>query len=643
MGPCEPCDAVNPVTLGPSIDWSTEFWHSALWILKAFVLTALCLAVIVTVVARRTGWGRQFVRITGRFFVGRDSVQVWLALAALLLSTIIAVRLSVLISYYTNDLFTALQMAFQGNGSAGAGIAQFWDALLIYVVLALLFMARFFADLYLTQRFLIRWRLWLTRHVLDDWLEGHAYFRGRFVRDGVGAVADNPDQRIQADVDIVTTGSADPNNPAHGSNHILLFGAIEAMLTVASFGVILWSLSGPLNVFGLVIPRALFWTVIVYVLAATVVAFWIGRPLIRLSFVNEVRNAGFRYAMIRLKDAAAGVGLYRGEAAERRDLDDRISGVIGNYRSWLHRMMLFLGWNVSMSQAINPLPYVVQAQRLFSQQISFGDVMQSATAFAAIHDGLSFFRTSYDAFAGFRAALIRLDGLLDANRRARAMPGIDYAPSADDGVRLRGVRVNTPDGRQLVEDLDLTLDPGESLLVTGQSGVGKTVLLQSIAGLWPYTSGHAQYPVASMFIPQVPYLPLGTLRTVVSYPQDRSAYPDEAIQRVLLKVALPQLVLQLGDTRDWTATLSPGEQQRIAFARILLQRPAVVCLDESTSALDEGLELMLYQLLQAELPRTTVVSVSHRRTVEQFHHNRLELLGAGRWAISTLRPPLDRF
>lgn len=634
---------MNPVTLGPSIDWSTEFWHSTLWILKAFVLAALCLAVIVTAVARRTGWGRQFVRITGRFFAGRDSVQVWLVLAALLLSTIIAVRLSVLISYYTNDLFTALQMAFQGNESAGAGIAQFWDALLIYVVLALLFMARFFADLYLTQRFLIRWRLWLTRRVLDDWLEGHAYFRGRFVRDAVGAVADNPDQRIQADVDIVTTGSADPNNPAHGSNHILLFGAIEAMLTVASFGVILWSLSGPLDVFGLVIPRALFWTVIVYVLAATVVAFWIGRPLIRLSFVNEVRNAGFRYAMIRLKDAAAGVGLYRGEAAERRDLDDRISGVIGNYRSWLRRMMLFLGWNVSMSQAINPLPYVVQAQRLFSQQISFGDVMQSATAFAAIHDGLSFFRTSYDAFAGFRAALIRLDGLLDANRRARAMPGIDYVPSADDGVRLRGVRVSTPDVRHLVEDLDLTLEPGESLLVTGQSGVGKTVLLQSIAGLWPYTSGHAQYPVGSMFIPQVPYLPLGTLRTVVSYPQDRGAYPDEAIQRVLLKVALPQLVLQVGDTRDWTATLSPGEQQRIAFARILLQRPAVVCLDESTSALDEGLELMLYQLLEAELPQTTVVSVSHRRTVEQFHHNRLELLGDGRWAISTLRPPLDRF
>lgn len=635
---------MDTATLGPSIDWSTEFGRSALWILEAFGVTAACLAIVIAVVARRTEWGRQFVRITGSFFTGRGSAPVWLVLGTLLLSTIIAVRLSVLISYYTNDLFTSLQMAFQGSGTGddslkADGISHFWDALLVYLVLAVLFMTRYFADLYLTQRFLIRWRLWLTRHVLDDWLTGHAYFRGRFVRDAV----DNPDQRIQADVDIVTTGSAEENNPAHGSNHILLFGAIESMLTVASFGVILWNLSGPLNLLGIVIPRALFWTVIVYVLAATVVAFWIGRPLIRLSFRNEVRNAGFRFAMIRLKEAAAGVGLYRGEPAERRGLDERLVGVIGNYRNWLNRMMLFLGWNVSMSQAINPLPYVVQAQRLFSSEISFGDVMQSATAFHAIHDGLSFFRTSYDAFAGFRAALIRLDGLLDANRRARAMPGIDYVPPADDVVRLHGVEVRTPDGRRLVDRLNLTLESGATLLVTGQSGVGKSVLLQSVAGLWPYTSGRAQYPLNSMFIPQVPYLPLGTLRTVVAYPHDRAGFSDDAIQRVLLQVALPQLVLQLGDTRDWAAILSPGEQQRIAFARVLLHRPPLVCLDESTSALDEGLELTLYQLLQSELPDTTVVSVSHRRTVHRFHEHRLDLLGDGRWSDSTLQPPVDSF
>ena len=422
-----------PATLGPSIDWSTEAWHSALWILKAYGVTVLCLALLVAAVARRTEWGRQFGRITGGYFVGRRSLRVWLMLAAMLLSVVVAVRLTVLVSYYTNDLFTALQLAFQGSD---AGIGQFWDALLVYAILATLFVTRFFVDLYLTQRFLISWRRWLTHRMLDDWLGGHAYYRGRFVRDGAGGV-DNPDQRIQADVDIVTTGSAEPNNPAHGANHILLFGAIEALLTVASFGVILWNLSGPLDIVGVVIPRALFWIVLGYVLVATIVAFWVGRPLIDLSFTNERRNAGFRYAMIRLKEAAAGVGLYRGERAERRDLDTRLDGVLGNYRAWLNRMMLFLGWNVSVSQAINPLPYIVQAQRLFASEISFGDVMQSATAFHAIHDGLSFFRLSYDSFAGFRAALLRLDGLLDADRRARAMPTGQRICAADGAVRPR--------------------------------------------------------------------------------------------------------------------------------------------------------------------------------------------------------------
>lgn len=621
-----------PATLGPSIDWSAEFGRSAVWILQAFGVAAVCLAAVVALVAHRTEWGRQFVRITGGYFTGRRSARVWLIVAALLLSTVIAVRLTVLISYYTNDLFTSLQLAFQGSD---AGVAGFWDALLIYALLASLFVARFFVDLYLTQRFLIDWRRWLTRRMLDDWLGGHAYFRGRFVRDPTGTL-DNPDQRIQADVDIVTTGSAEPNNPANGSNHILLFGAVESLLTVASFGVILWNLSGPLNLFGFVLPRALFWIVLGYVLAATLVAFWVGRPLIGLSFRNERRNAGFRYAMIRLKDAAAGVGLYRGEQAERRDLDTRLNGVLHNYRAWLNRMMLFLGWNISVSQAINPLPYIVQAQRLFANEISFGDVMQSATAFHAIHDGLSFFRVSYDSFAGFRAALLRLDGLRDANRRAAAMPGLRGTTSTDGTLRLHAVTVCTPDGRALVDRLDLSVAAGERLLLAGPSGVGKTVLLESLAGLWPYADGTVERPAAMMFVPQVPYLPLGTLRAVISYPGEPGAFPDDRIQRVLTQVALPHLLLQLGDTRDWAAILSPGEQQRVAFARVLLHRPAVVFLDESTAAVDEGLELMLYRLLSAELPETTWVSVSHRRSVAALHRRRLDLSGGGRWATGEL-------
>jgi vitamin B12/bleomycin/antimicrobial peptide transport system ATP-binding/permease protein len=429
------------------------------------------------------------------------------------------------------------------------------------------------------------------------------------------------------------------NNPARDSADTLLFGAVQSVLVVFSFGAILWRLSGPLTLGGVTLPRALFWIVITYVLAVTVIAFVIGRPLIRFSYLNELRNAGFRYALVRCRDASAAIGLYRGERAERKLLRGRLSGVMDNYGSWRNRVVLFTGWNLSTSQAITALPYIVQAQRLFARQISFGDVMQSATAFGHIHDGLSFFRNAYDQFASYRAAVIRLDGLADANSRARALPQVKTTGSANGTLEVDGVEVRTPDGEYLVRALDFSLDPGDMLLIRGRSGVGKTVLLQSLAGLWPFVSGRVRLPASrqdQMFVPQLPYAPLGDLRAVVSYPHQLGAFDDREIQQTLVKVALSHLVIRVNDVRDWAKVLSVGEQQRIAFARILLSKPRAVFLDESTSALDEGLEQMLYELIRSELPETIVVSVSHRSTVEQFHARQLELVGGGEWRLGRL-------
>ena len=624
----------------PSVDWSNELVNSTMWVLQAFLISALCVVVALVLLHRFTGWGRQFWRITGDFFVGRASWPVWLMLAALLASAVVSVRISVLISYYANDLFSALQVAFEGSGSSGGelkrtGVQGFWESMAIFAILATVAAVRFLLDLYLTQRFIIGWRVWLTRRLAGDWLDGHAYYRGQLAKDPI----DNPDQRIQQDIDIVTTVTGEPNVPSHGSGSTLLFGAVESVLSVAAFGVILWHLSGPLTVLDVTLPKALFWIVIGYVLAATVIAFWIGRPLIRLSYLNELRNASFRYAMIRMKDSASAIGLYRGEGVERGLLDQRLSSVVTNYRMWLNRMVVFLGWNLAASQAINPLPYIVQAQRLFASQISFGDVMQSATAFHAIHDALSFFRNAYDSFASYRAALIRLDGLMDANARARAMPRVTTEDA--DVVAADDVDVRTPDGRRLIHALSLQLEPGDGLLIKGPSGSGKTVLLQSVAGLWPYTSGVVRYPIAAretMFVSQLPYLPLGDLRAVTSYPSPQGAVDDESIQGALLKVALPHLIIRINEVKDWSKVLSVGEQQRIAFARILLNKPKAVFLDESTSAMDEGLELMLYRLIRDELPDTIVVSVSHRDTVDQHHGRQLELLGDGEWRLGRLAP-----
>ena len=560
------------MTFRPSIDWSDEFVNSTLWVLQVWVITAVSLLVVLVLVGRMTEWGRQFWRITGDYFKGRQSAPVWAVVGLLLLSAILVVRINVLLSYYANDLFSALQVTFQPDSARNTGIQGFWATILVFAVLAVCYVARTLADLYLTQRFIMRWRIWLSRRFIDDWLDDYAYFRSQFSRRPI----DNPDQRIQQDIDIFTAGvGGEPNNPSHTSDRLLLFGAVQSVVAVFSFGAILWRLSGPLTLGSVTVPRALFWVVIFYVLAATIVAFVIGRPLIRLSFMNELLNAGFRYALVRLRDASAAVGLYRGENAERRVLNGRLTAVMDNYGNWRNRMVLFTGWNLSLSQAIDPLPFIVQAPRLFAREISLGDIFQSATAFHTIHNSLSFFRDAYDSFASYRAAIIRLDGLIDENTLARTFTQVTTTASRDGALDVDGVGVRTPDGGHLIRDLDLRLEAGDALLISGPSGIGKTVLLQSLAGLWPFVSGSVRLPSSrqdAMFVPQLPYIPLGDLRAVVSYPHEEGVVDDREIQQALVKVALSHLAIRLNDVKDWAKVLSVGEQQRIAFARVLLAR-----------------------------------------------------------------------
>jgi putative ATP-binding cassette transporter len=618
----------------PSLDWGAEIVDSLVWVAKAWVVSALCTLLVLTLIARFTTWGRQFWRITGDYFKGRESASAWVFLAVLLLSVMIDVRLSVLFSYQSNDQFSALQAAVSDEGVAkDSAIDGFWVAMLIYFALAASDIVRTLLDLYLMQRFIIRWRVWLTHRVTGDWLAGDAYYRGRFLAGD--NLIDNPDQRIQQDIDIFTTGTGpETNTPTVGTSQTLVFGAITSIVSVVSFTPILWSLSGPLTVFGVTVPKALFWLALVYVFFTTVIAFWIGRPLIRLSFRNELTNAAFRYALVRLRDAGEAVGFYRGERAERGRLMSRFAAIIINYRAFVRRGVLFQGWNRSVHQIVSPLPTVVQIPRVFAGEIALGDMTQSSSAFLSVHDSLSFFRAVYDSFAGYRAAIIRLDGLLTANERARALPALTALPSTDGSVQLDDVEVRTPAGVQLVDPLDVRLMPGDSLVITGESGTGKTTLLRSLAQLWPFTSGTLRSPEgATMFLSQTPYVPLGDLRSVVSYPCETGDFSDAAVLTALDTVALGHLGSRLDEVADWAKVLSPGEQQRVAFARVLLIKPAGVFLDESTSALDEGQEFALYRSLRTQLPDCIVVSVSHRGTVEQHHRRRLELLGGGGWRL----------
>lgn len=621
-----------------SLDWGAELVPSLLWIFKYWAGAAVITLLVVILLARFTVWGRQYWRITGDYFKGSDSVRIWIWLAVLLLSVIIMVRIDVLLSYFSNDLYTALQVAFEATSAnepeiRSDAIRGFWTALGIFGILATIYISMVMLDIYLTQRFIIRWRTWLTVRLTGAWLDDRAYYRGRFT----DTVTDNPDQRIQQDVDIFTTGvGGTPNTPTNGTGSTLLFGAISSVTTVLAFIPILWNLSFPVTLFGVTLPKALFWVAFVYVFLATVVAIWIGRPLIRLSFRNEATNAAFRYALVRLRDAAEAVGFYRGEKTERGILRERFDGIITNYRDYVRKTLQFTGWNLAMSQAITPLPLAVQAQNLFSGKMDFGDVTQSASAFSSITNSLSFFRNVYDSFAAYRASIIRLYGLVEECHQSSEMPSLETVPSTDGSLQLSRVEVRTPAGGQLVDPLDLRLESGDSMVITGRSGAGKTTLLRSLAQMWPYASGTIRRPAEgneTMFLSQLPYVPLGDLRTVVSYPAESGEIPDSELERVLGQVALSHLTGRLNEVADWAKVLSPGEQQRIAFARILLTRPRAVFLDEATSALDEGLEYAVYDLLHSELPAMILVSVSHRPSVDQHHRQHLELLGDGEWRL----------
>jgi vitamin B12/bleomycin/antimicrobial peptide transport system ATP-binding/permease protein len=622
----------------PTLDWGHELLVSLRWIGLAWLIAAVATLLICVLLARYTVWGRQFWRITGDYFKGPESVKVWLWLGLILLSVIFGVRLSVLFTYQGSDMMTSFQVVASGVASGddaikGSGRDGFYMSMVVFSALAVLHVGRIMFDLFITQRFMLAWRAWLTDRLTGDWLDGKAYYRGRFIDDSI----DNPDQRIQYDIDIFTAGVGGlPNTPANTSASTLLFGSVDAIASMISFTAILWSLSGTLTlpIVNYDLPKAMFWILLAYVLFASIIAFWVGRPIIWLSFRNEKFNAAFRYALVRLRDASEAVAFYRGEVAERTGLRKLFAPIVANYKRWINRMMGFYGWNLSMSQIIVVPPYLFQFPRFFNGEITLGAMSQSASAFGNIEQGLSFFRNAYDAFAGYRASIIRLDGLMTANKEGRALPEITTTPCKDGTVQLEKIEVRTPDGKQLVDPLDLHLEVGDTLVVTGASGAGKTTLLRSLAELWPYTTGTLTRPCGpneTMFLSQLPYVPLGDLRAVVTYPLEEGDIDDETLKHTLEKVALPHLVARLDEVEDWAKVLSPGEQQRIAFARVLLTKPRAVFFDESTSALDEGLEFLVYNLVRTELPDTILVSVSHRKAVEQHHTHELELLGGGPW------------
>jgi putative ATP-binding cassette transporter len=539
--------------------------------------------------------------------------MVWLALIVLM--TLFSVRLNILFSFWYNGFYSAMQKL---------DAKAFWFMLLVFATLATVYVLRALLSFYWRQAFLIRWRIWLTHMLMERWLRKQSYYRSQYVRDRV----DNPDQRIQQDVESFV-----------GSSLALSMGLLDSVVSLFSFSIILWSLSGSLTLFGWTIPRAMVFMVYLYVVISTVFAVRIGRPLIRLNFLNEQFSANFRYALIRLREYGESIAFYRGEAVERDNLFMRFGRVIHNMWAILFRSIKFQGFNFAVSQAAVVFPFIVQAPRLLSRQITLGDVMQTAQSFGQVESALSFFRTSYDDFAGYRAVINRLSGFLDLMESAEHLGSVQIEHDTE-RIAVRSLTVRTPANVALVKDLNLELPPTSSLLIRGQSGIGKTTLLRAIAGLWPYVDGTIARPVdqQSLFLPQKPYLPLGTLRLALYYPRIPPQTDDQAAA-TLRRCHLGHLVARLDEEDDWTRILSLGEQQRLAIGRVLMNRPEVVFLDEASSAMDEGLEHAMYWLLREALPAVTLVSVGHRTSLLGFHTRELELLDGGTWRLQDLPAP----
>lgn len=592
------------------MDWSKALQESLSWLAVASLVTIVAFSAAAALAVRFTRWGSQFWQVAGPYLSPRRSWKPLLVFTLLLVMALFSVRMNVLFSFWYNGFYSALQ---------GLDQTAFWYFLGIFAVLAAIHVLRALFNYYLTQAFNIRWRVWLTERLTGDWMNGDAYYRGQFLDEPV----DNPDQRIELDVNAFVTGSVS-----------LALGAVSALVSLVAFTGILWGLSAPLTVGGVEIPRAMVFAVYIYVIIATWIAFRLGRPLIRLNFLNEKLTANFRYALMRLREYAENVAFYQGTAIERGTLLGRFSALIGNVWAMVYRSLKFDGFNLVVSQVAVVFPFILQAPRFFSGAIKLGDVMQTSQAFGQVQDSLSFFRTSYDTFAQYRATLDRLTGFLDANQQARELPKVDTHEAAD-GLRIEGLDVLRPDGHRLLADLALELVPGQALLIKGPSGSGKTTLLRALAGLWPYAEGTVYRPGGhqALFLSQRPYLPLGDLRTAIAYPNTAVAEDDERLKQALRQVNLAHLAERLELSQDWTRILSIGEQQRLAFARVLFNRPRVVFLDESTSAMDEGLEHALYSLLREHLGETLLVSVGHRATLAQFHTHRLDVDGQGGWAL----------
>lgn len=554
--------------------------------------------------SRLAAFFRAFWFLARPYFADRRERTVAVGLlAAIVVLNLASVGLSVWFNSWYNDFYNALQEK---------DFDAFKTLLLTFSAVAAAFIIVAVYRYYLQQMLQIRWRKWLTEHWLRDWLGDKRYYHMQML----GLDTDNPDQRIAEDLRLF---------PAYSLS--LTLGLMNAVVTLVSFLGILWSLSGDfaISLGGMEyqIPGYMVWFAIVYAAVGTGLTHWIGKPLVKLNFDRQQVEADFRFHLVRVREHAEGIAFQHGEAVEQAGLARRFMAVFNNTYAIMRRTKKLTWFTAGYGQIAVIFPFVVAAPRYFSGGIQLGGLMQTVSAFGQVQEALSYIITAYTDIAEWQAVIDRLTGFQDGMAKARALAAEKQIGVDADGEMLAvgPLALALPDGRPLLDVQALDLAAGDSLLIGGRSGSGKSTLLRAVAGLWLFGRGHVRRPAdaASLFLPQKPYLPLGSLRAALAYPRDPADFSDADYRAALAALDLGHLAPRLAEEAYWSQQLSGGEQQRVQLARALLLKPRWLYLDEATSALDTATEAKALAALRDALPDAAVISIGHRPALQQFH------------------------
>lgn len=563
-------------------------------------------------------------RLLKVYWQSEERLRAYFYFGVILLMTVIMVGLDVAFSYWSNYFYDALQ-AYDKQATI----------YLIFVFCGLATVNVLFAvyRYYLSQKFALRWRSWLTNQFIERWLDHRSYY----YMENFEEQTDNPDQRIQEDVGLFVVNFIN-----------LTMGLISATTTFFAFIYVLWQLSGiftlslgSLGTFAL--PGYLVWVSVIYAAIGTWITIKVGWPLVSLHFEQQRREANFRFAAIDLRSHAEHVALYNGEQQQKGILHRLFGNVLINWYAIIIRQKTLLWFTASYGQAGVLLPLLVAVPNYFGKVFKLGGLMQTLRAFTYVQDSLSFIVNSYTTIAEWQATAQRLttflNHLTEVEENASAHDHLRIREQKQDTIVANNISITTPKEIPLLQNVQLQMQHGQHYLIKGASGIGKSTFIRVLAGIWPYASGELILPEKKqlMYLPQKPYMPIGTLEEAIIFPNPSHPQQLEKIQQILRDCHLEHLIPQLKVHATWSQQLSPGEQQRIAFARILLHQPDWVFLDESTSMLDVANEKSLYALLREKLPTCSIVSIGHRPTLEAYHDQVIDMERFAAVARSSMR------